>query len=799
MSDTVPEVPGYGDLREIGSGGYSRVYRARQFEFERPVAIKVLNNRLKDSAAVAAFERECRTMGALWDHPNIVTVFASAFTSDERPCIVMKLFHEGSYSQVLRRAGPVVLDELLLLSVKVAGALATAHREGVVHGDVKPQNIFKSKFGEPALGDFGISTFVGRQDDHAPRGFSVHYAAPELIEGTPGPAADQYSLAATIYTLALGERPFESADSPTSNTNARVLLRVLDDPTPRLPDRFPTVFADAVIRAMQRDPAQRYPDLAAFGVALADVERQLGLRQTGIPLEPLQRSQPHPEPSPRDAERVAPETGESPRSQPLRESLPEPRQSRSGPTSTLDRGTKARDSRDPAIPAPKRPSVLRHRRKPPDSLAPANRTATADGTHENEPDDAAHPSEPSAATDESTTAGEPGGTAEGPGQAGTNRTRRVPPTDRAGAPTPQKTAVGSRTVEARVCRGCGLSQPPSASVCGCCGVALGKGAGAVRRVPQPQLGVIRLSGGRVEALDADLVIGRNPAREELGPHQRAVVHGEGDRTVSRRHIELRLDGWEVTASSLGSRTSLRSHNGEVSELAADVPVRLQPGDTLHYGTSAWLYYASRTVSTSGLAGTDDALPGDGSSSAASDQRPESRPSTTRTTSAKTSLRTSEAAADGRTVEARVCRGCGLSQPPSASVCGGCGVALSEDAGAVRHVPQPQLGVIRLSGGRVEALDADLVIGRNPAREELGPHQRAVVHAEGDRTVSRRHIQLRLDGWQVTASTLGRHTSLRSHNGEVSELAADVPVGLEPGDTLHYGTSAWLRYENDDQR
>ena len=236
MSDTVPEVPGYGDLREIGSGGYSRVYRARQFEFERPVAIKVLNNRLKDSTAVAAFERECRTMGALWDHPNIVTVFASAFTSDERPCIVMKLFHEGSYSQVLRRAGPVVLDELLLLSVKVAGALATAHREGVVHGDVKPQNIFKSKFGEPALGDFGISTFVGRQDEDAPRGFSVHYAAPELIEGTPGPAADQYS--AGSHDLHPGSRQAALRvgglhDEQHERTGAAQGLGGSDTPTPR--------------------------------------------------------------------------------------------------------------------------------------------------------------------------------------------------------------------------------------------------------------------------------------------------------------------------------------------------------------------------------------------------------------------------------------------------------------------------------------------------------------------------------------------------------------------------------------
>ena len=75
----------------------------------------------------------------------------------------------------------------------------------------------------------------------------------------------------------------------------------------------------------------------------------------------------------------------------------------------------------------------------------------------------------------------------------------------------------------------------------------------------------------------------------------------------------------------------------------------------------------------------------------------------------------------------------------------------------------------------------------------------MVHGEGDRTVSRRHIELRLNGWEVTATSLGRHTSLKSHSGDVSELSADVHVRLEPGDTLHYGASAWLRYEDDEQR
>ena len=207
MVSDVPVVEGFVDLVEVGRGGFSRVFGAYQVAFDRRVALKVLNERLADDASVAAFERECQAMGGLSRHPFIVTVLASAFTSDYRPCIVMDLFEQGNYMELLRRDGPLPLEELLSLSVRVAGALATAHQDGVIHGDVKPQNIFKSSFGYPALGDFGIATLRSRLVDSAGLGLSPHYAAPELIEigaGAVGAAADQYSLGATIYTLADG-------------------------------------------------------------------------------------------------------------------------------------------------------------------------------------------------------------------------------------------------------------------------------------------------------------------------------------------------------------------------------------------------------------------------------------------------------------------------------------------------------------------------------------------------------------------------------------------------------------------
>lgn len=282
--DDVPTIDGYGALREIGRGGFSRVYEALQFEFQRWVAIKVLTERLGSAEEIADFERECRLTGVLSRHPNIVTVFASALTAEHRPCIVMELFPHGSYLSILKRTGPLDLEDLLSLAVRISGALATAHRQGMVHGDVKPQNIFRSEFGSAALGDFGIATLMHQRTDAAKTRLSLYYAAPELVDSgvsATSPFADQYSLAATIYTLATGLRPFESE---AGDTTGQLLSRMLSEPAPRLGEQFPASFDDALSQAMAREPQDRHRDVVAFAAAIAKVEQELGLRATEIPL-----------------------------------------------------------------------------------------------------------------------------------------------------------------------------------------------------------------------------------------------------------------------------------------------------------------------------------------------------------------------------------------------------------------------------------------------------------------------------------------------------------------------------------
>ena len=645
LSDTVPEIAGYGEFVEIGSGGYSRVYRARQYEFGRPVAIKVLNTPLNDDAAVAAFERECQTMGALWDHPNIVPVFASAFTSDNRPCIVMKLFHEGSYSQVLRKSGPIPLDELLVVGAKIAGALAAAHEAGVIHGDVKPHNIFKSRFGEPALGDFGIATFMGRQDHRTPRGLSIHYVAPESVEEGPRQAADQYSLAATLYTMAFGKRPFESPDTRSSSSDSsnqiQVLLRVLEAPTPRLPDTFPPDLSDAIWRAMARDPDRRFEDVGAFGAALADIGLGLG------------------SPS-------AEHTGKSaPKQQPPADSALGPEYdtaSRSDGTQRTSDVTTSEKVRDRMVIT--------------GSVA-SRETATV----------ASEPSE---------------------------RPADYPPS----AVGTSSEVLAAGTAEARLCLDCHSAHPPSATVCLDCGIALDDSTSQIRRVLQPCLGILRLSDGRVEALDADLVIGRNPAREPLEPHERAVVTSEGDRTVSRRHIKLRLNGWELSALLLGRHMSLLCR-GRLAPVGTGTAISLTVGDVLYFGAASWLHYISNRHPVD---------------------------------------------IDNLTMAAH------------------------------SHHRDPQVGTVHFSGGRIEALDSDLIVGRNPNRQPLEIHQRAIVHGGQDRTISRRHLELQWKDDHLVADCIGSNISLQ--RGEsFRELQSGDKEALEHGDILHYGTNSWVRFED----
>jgi len=277
-----PTIPGYERLSQIGKGGFSRVYSGEQAKLKRQVAIKVLNFGLSDEADRRSFERECELMGRVSTHPNIVTVHDTAFTANGQPCIVMEHYPGGSIANLITDVGRLMPREALEVGVAIAGALEASHQAGVLHCDLKPQNILVSEFGQPALGDFGISTFSEertRTGSDTGAGFTLAYAAPEIVEGaSPSVQSDLYSLAATLYTALAGRRPFyflsENGKKPTAAEQARRIL--LDAPLSLVDEGVPAELDEVIRAAMAKDPAARPATAADFARTLFEVGRRLG-------------------------------------------------------------------------------------------------------------------------------------------------------------------------------------------------------------------------------------------------------------------------------------------------------------------------------------------------------------------------------------------------------------------------------------------------------------------------------------------------------------------------------------------
>ena len=268
----VPHVEGYSVAEQIDSGGFSRVFRAVQHGLEREVAIKVLNASFEDERQKRTFERECRLMGQLSTHQNIVTVFASAVTSDGQPCIIMELYR-GTY----RADEQLEIAEVVDVGAKVADALQTIHDQGIVHRDIKPHNIFVSTHGQPAIGDFGISSIETERTVTGGAGFSINYAPPEVFEeGGAGLAGDIYSLGATLYQLAAGEVPFPHTGDPTEKTRATV-HKIISAPPPTLRrDDAPPELDRLLRRCMAKSAADRPATAAEVALELRRMQRIVG-------------------------------------------------------------------------------------------------------------------------------------------------------------------------------------------------------------------------------------------------------------------------------------------------------------------------------------------------------------------------------------------------------------------------------------------------------------------------------------------------------------------------------------------
>lgn len=238
----------------LGEGEMGTIYLATDESLNREVAVKVVRGcHADDPAQRERLHREACAAGTL-NHPRVAQVYALNF-SNGHPYLVMELVTGLDFSQRLESEGRIEESEVLRMALDVADGLSALHREGLVHGDIKPANIVLDRDGNAKLVDFGLSDMM-RHDGHGNLVGTPHYLAPEILKGVPDShRSDLYSLGGTLYYLLCGKLPFKG------ETQAEMLKARLDqDPIP-LETYAPEVSLltrRMVMRLLERDPSKRY-------------------------------------------------------------------------------------------------------------------------------------------------------------------------------------------------------------------------------------------------------------------------------------------------------------------------------------------------------------------------------------------------------------------------------------------------------------------------------------------------------------------------------------------------------------
>ena len=278
-----PDIHGYKVGRLLGMGGFADVFLYTQRLPRREVAVKVLLAEAFDAGVLTRFGTEADLMAQLSHHPSIVTIHEAAVADDGRPYLVMEYCSRPSLG-ARYRTERISVAEALRIGIRLASAVETAHRAGILHRDIKPANVLTTDFGWPALTDFGIAATTGWSGGSAV-GMSIPWSPPELLAEVPtgDVRADVYSLAATIYSLLAGRSPFEVPGG--SNGPADLIVRIERE---RLPGTgrtdVPASLQAALARAMEKNPVHRFHSALAFARALQAVELELMLPGTPVEL-----------------------------------------------------------------------------------------------------------------------------------------------------------------------------------------------------------------------------------------------------------------------------------------------------------------------------------------------------------------------------------------------------------------------------------------------------------------------------------------------------------------------------------
>jgi tRNA A-37 threonylcarbamoyl transferase component Bud32 len=262
----------YRVLAQIAGGGMAVVYKAHDTVLNRVVAVKVLRDSFaQDVDFRARFQHEAQAAANL-GHPNIVTVYDYG-QDGAQSYIVMEYVEGRDLKTVIRSEAPLLIDRGLDLMIQACAALGAAHRAGLVHCDVKPQNILVTNDGRVKVTDFGIARAMSAS---VPQNVETvwgtpHYFSPEQAAGEPPtPASDVYSLGVVLYEMLAGRVPFD-ADNHTD----LAMQHLRDEPPPltAINPAVPIQIEQIINKAMSKEPASRYRTADLFGRALLDYRR----------------------------------------------------------------------------------------------------------------------------------------------------------------------------------------------------------------------------------------------------------------------------------------------------------------------------------------------------------------------------------------------------------------------------------------------------------------------------------------------------------------------------------------------
>jgi len=267
---------------KIATGGTSTVYRGLDTRLDRPVALKVMDSRYAgDQQFLTRFQLEARTVARLKD-PGLVAVYDQGLDA-RHPFLVMELIEGGTLRELLTERGPMPPHAVAAVLRPVLGGLAAAHRAGLVHRDVKPENVLISDEGDVKIVDFGLVRAVaaaGITSTSVILGTAAYLSPEQVRDGNASPRSDVYAAGIVAYELLTGQTPF-SGDSALTVAYQRLDA---DVPTPStVIDGVPEQFDELVGRATSRDPADRYADAQEMGAELDAVADELALPEFRVP------------------------------------------------------------------------------------------------------------------------------------------------------------------------------------------------------------------------------------------------------------------------------------------------------------------------------------------------------------------------------------------------------------------------------------------------------------------------------------------------------------------------------------